>query len=78
MAKNIIVAATGASGLPLLVECLKIIKENEDFRRFNYRTADKVYKEFLLFAIGRNINKYHRFLQDKLHKFEGKTEQKTA
>lgn len=54
------------------------IKENEDFRRFNYRTADKVYKEFLLFAIGRNINKYHRFLQDKLHKFEGKTEQKTA
>ena len=25
MAKNIIVAATGASGLPLLVECLKII-----------------------------------------------------
>ena len=54
------------------------IKENEDFRRFNYRTADKVYKEFLLFAIGRNINKYHRFLQDKLHKFEGKKEKKTA
>ena len=32
------------------------IKENEDFRRFNYRTSDKVYKEFMLFAIGRNIN----------------------
>ena len=31
------------------------IKENEDFRRFNYRTSDKVYKEFMLFAIGRNI-----------------------
>ena len=34
MAKNIIVAATGASGLPLLVECLKIIKENEDFKSY--------------------------------------------
>nr|WP_330372215.1 transposase [Mediterraneibacter gnavus] len=31
------------------------------FRRFNYRTAEKVYKEFMLYAIGRNINKYHRF-----------------
>mgnify|MGYP000986122973 FL=1 len=37
------------------------IKENENFRRFNYRSADKVYKEFMLYAIGRNINKYHRF-----------------
>ena len=34
MSKNIIVAATGASGLPLLVECLKIIKENEDFKSY--------------------------------------------
>ncbi|WP_455543913.1 UbiX family flavin prenyltransferase [Intestinibacter sp.] len=32
MAKNIIVAATGASGLPLLVQCLKIIQENEGFK----------------------------------------------
>ena len=32
------------------------IKENDDFRRFNHRTADKVYKEFMLYAIGRNIN----------------------
>ena len=48
------------------------IKENEDFRRFNYRSSDKVYKEFMLFAIGRNINKYHRFLHAKLKKFEGK------
>lgn len=38
------------------------IKENEGFRRFNYRTCEKVYKEFMLYAIGRNINKYHRFL----------------
>jgi len=49
------------------------IKENENFRRFNYRSADKVYKEFMLYAIGRNINKYHRFLHEKLRKFEGKT-----
>ena len=54
------------------------IKENEDFRRFNYRTSDKVYKEFMLFAIGRNINKYHRFLYTKLKKFEGKLQEKTA
>ena len=49
------------------------IKENENFRRFNYSSADKVYKEFMLYAIGRNINKYHRFLYEKLRKFEGKT-----
>ena len=49
------------------------IKENENFRRFNYRSSDKVYKEFMLYAIGRNINKYHRFLYEKLRKFEGKT-----
>ena len=54
------------------------IKENEDFRRFNYRTSDKVYKEFMLFAIVRNINKYHRFLYAKLKKFEGKLQEKTA
>lgn len=54
------------------------IKENENFRRFHYRSSEKVYKEFLLFAIGRNINKYHRFFHGGLKKFEGKTEQKTA
>ena len=54
------------------------IKENENFRRFNYRSADKVYKEFMLYAIGRNINKYCRFLNEKLKKFEGKTMEKTA
>ena len=54
------------------------IKENENFRRFNYRSSEKVYKEFLLSVIGRNINKYHRFLHGELRKFEGKTEQKTA
>ena len=54
-------------------DLLWYIKENENFRRFNYRSADKVYKEFMLYAIGRNINKYHRFLYEKLRKFEGKT-----
>ena len=54
------------------------IKENDSFRRFHYRTSEKVYKEFLLYAIGRNINKYHRFLHDKIKKFEGKTEEKAA
>ena len=54
------------------------IKENDNFRRFNHRSADKVYKEFMLYAIGRNINKYHRFLNSKLEKFEGKSEEKAA
>ena len=54
------------------------IKENDNFRRFNCRTAEKVYKEFMLYAIGRNINKYHRFLHEEIKKFEGKTKEKTA
>jgi hypothetical protein len=32
----------------------------------------------MLYAIGRNINKYCRFLNEKLKKFEGKTTEKTA
>lgn len=54
------------------------IKENENFRRFHYRSSEKVYKEFLIFAIGRNINKYHRFNHDEIHKFEGKQDSKIA
>ena len=54
------------------------IKENENFRRFNYRSSEKVYKEFMLYAIGRNINKYHRFLYHEIEKFAGKSDQKTA
>ena len=54
------------------------IKENENFRRFNYRSAEKVYKEFMLYAIGRNILKYHRFLHHEIEKYEGKNEQKAA
>ena len=62
--------------LDLVVKFLEVhknIKENENFRRFNYRSSDKVYKEFILYAIGINIHKYHRFLYEKLKKFEGKT-----
>ena len=54
------------------------MKENDSFRRFNYRTSEKAYKEFMLYVIGRNINKYHRFLQDEIKKYERKTEKKTA
>ena len=57
---------------------LRDIKENENFRRFNYRSKEKVYKEFLLYAIGRNILKYHRFLQGEIKRYEGKKEQKAA
>ena len=32
----------------------------------------------MLYAIGRNINKYHRFLHDEIKKFEGKTEEQAA
>jgi len=54
------------------------IKENDNFRRFHHRSAAKVYKEFMLYAIGRNINKYHRFLCNTLQKFEGKEEENAA
>ena len=54
------------------------IKEKENFRRFNYRLTEKVYKEFMLYAIERNINKYHRFLHNEIRKFEGKMEQKSV
>ncbi len=56
--------------------CFGDMKENDEFRRFHYRLQDKVYKEFMLYAIGRNINKYHRFLQGELETFKGKTEKK--
>lgn len=54
------------------------IKENDNFRRFNYRSSEKVYKEFMLYVFGRNINKYHRFISGKIQEFEGKTGEKAA
>ncbi|MFI3172999.1 MAG: transposase, partial [Eubacteriales bacterium] len=54
------------------------IKENENFRRFNFRSSEKVYKEFLLYAIGRNMNKYDRFLSGAIKKFEGNLDNQAA
>ena len=54
------------------------IKENENFRRFNYRSTEKVYKEFMLYSISRNIMKYHRFIHQEIEQYEGKKEQKAA
>ena len=34
MKKRIIVAATGASGQPLLIQCLKLIREAEEFESY--------------------------------------------
>ena len=52
------------------------IKENENFRRFHYRSEEKVYKEFMLYAIGRNIMKYHRSCIMKLKNTKGKRKRK--
>ncbi len=54
------------------------IKENDKFRRFNYRSSEKVYKEFMLYTMARNLNKYHRFKTGKIQKFEGKTVESVA
>ncbi len=45
------------------------MKYNDDFTRVNHRSIDKVYKEFALYAIGRNINKYHRFEHELLNEY---------
>ena len=45
------------------------MKHNDDFTRVNHRSKEKVYKEFALYAIGRNINKYHRFEGGSLTEF---------
>ena len=47
-----------------------------DFWGFNYRSEEKVYKEFMLYAVGRNIMKYHRFLHHEIEKYEGKNGRK--
>ncbi len=54
------------------------IKENEDFRRFHYRSEEKVYKEFMWHVMGRNMNKYHRFLHGMIKPFTGKKEEPAA
>jgi len=48
------------------------MKHNDQIRHFNHRGQEKVYKEMLFYVFGRNLNKYHRFEQKTLVKFEGK------
>jgi len=48
------------------------MKENDSFRRFHRRSSEKVLKEIKLYSMARNINKYHRFEEKTLVKFEGK------
>lgn len=50
------------------------IKEKDQFRRLITRSEEKVCKEFMLYAFGRHINKYHRFIYDKIKKYVGKSE----
>ena len=49
------------------------IKENDGLRRFNHRSKDKNYKEMMFNIMGRNLNKYHRFIQGTLKEFEPRT-----
>ncbi|CCQ95388.1 transposase [[Clostridium] ultunense Esp] len=49
------------------------MKENDGLRKFNHRSQEKNYKEMMFNIMGRNINKYHRFIQGTLEKFEPKT-----
>ena len=49
------------------------IKENDEFRRFNYRSFKKTYKEFMIYLFGRNLNKYHKFIKGEIKEFKSKT-----
>lgn len=51
------------------------MKANDDFRQFNHRSQEKVLKEFMLFAFGKNIDKYHKFIMGKIKRYEGKIDQ---
>ena len=54
------------------------MKENDDFRKFNHRSSKKVYKESLLYIIGKNIKRYHKFLNGELTEYVMKDEQTAA
>jgi len=58
--------------------CFGDMKENNNFRRFNYRSSKKVYKELMLYMFGKNIGKYHKFIYGEIQKFEGKADQISA
>ncbi len=51
------------------------MKANNGFDRFYHRSEEKVFKELLLYIMGKNIDKYHKFINQKIKKFEGKKEQ---
>lgn len=54
------------------------MKENDGFRKFNHRSSEKVFKESLLYIFGKNIGRYHKFINDELKKYEMKAEQTAA
>ncbi|WP_240839461.1 IS1182 family transposase [Acidaminobacter sp. JC074] len=54
------------------------IKANDGFTSFNHRSEEKVYKEFLLNAVGKNMMKYHRFINGNIKEFKGKSDTKAA
>lgn len=54
------------------------MKANNGFDKFNHRSKEKVFKELMLYMIGKNIDKYHKFLNQKIKKFEGKIEDLAA
>jgi hypothetical protein len=45
------------------------MKYNDNFRQFNHRSMDKVETELFLYVFARNINKLHRFKNDKIKKY---------
>ena len=58
----------------------KVMKINERWEALKEKSHANIQSEkgILLYAIGRNINKYHRFLCNKIQKFEGKKEEHAA
>ena len=60
---------------------LKNVMEELDFSGLLACYSDKGrtgFNPIMLYAIGRNIMKYHRFLHHEIEKYEGKKEQKAA
>ena len=50
------------------------MKANNGFDKFNHRSEKKVFKELMLYIMGKNLDKYHKFINHKIKKFEGKKE----
>ncbi len=56
----------------------KVMKINERWEDLKEEAHGNIQKEFLLYAMGRNLNKYHQFRHGKIKKFEGKPEEPAA